>query len=91
MLSSLSSVESYFEFFSIRSDQECQVRDTTRVSGRHVFNILFWHLNNYNTKELEEAEIELELIKNEKAVQKFVGRPQDTVAPGVLSCKISDY
>uniref|UniRef100_A0A452YRM3 Uncharacterized protein n=1 Tax=Aegilops tauschii subsp. strangulata TaxID=200361 RepID=A0A452YRM3_AEGTS len=41
VLSSLSSVESYFEFFSIRSDQECQVRDTTRVSGRHVFNILF--------------------------------------------------
>ncbi|KAF7082213.1 hypothetical protein CFC21_086090 [Triticum aestivum] len=34
-------------------------------------------------QELEEAEIELELIKNEKAVQKFVGRPQ--VAPGVLS------
>ncbi|VAH17649.1 unnamed protein product [Triticum turgidum subsp. durum] len=32
-------------------------------------------------QELEEAEIELELIKNEKAVQKFVGRPQDTVAP----------
>uniref|UniRef100_A0A452YRN4 Uncharacterized protein n=2 Tax=Aegilops tauschii subsp. strangulata TaxID=200361 RepID=A0A452YRN4_AEGTS len=36
-------------------------------------------------QELEEAEIELELIKNEKAVWKFVGRPQDTVAPGLLS------
>lgn len=56
----MSSVESYFEFFSIRSDREYQ--------------------------ELEEAEIELELIANEKAVQKFVGHPQDiVVAPDVLS------
>ena len=56
-----------------------------------MFSISYWHLNNYNTKELEQAEIDVELIKNEKAVRKFVGRPQDTVAPGLLSCKISDY
>lgn len=61
----MSSVESYFEFFSIRSDREYQ--------------------------ELEEAEIELELIANEKAVQKFVGHPQDiVVVPDVLSYKIND-
>jgi hypothetical protein len=46
----------------------------------------------YNTKELEEAEIELELIEREKAVPKFVGHAQDIVVPAdVSSCKINEY
>ncbi|XP_006662117.2 uncharacterized protein LOC102704180 [Oryza brachyantha] len=59
VLSSLSSVESYFDFFSIRSDQEY--------------------------KELEEAEIELELVKNEKALQNLIVQPQDTVVSDMPS------
>uniref|UniRef100_A0A0D9XMZ4 DNA-repair protein Xrcc1 N-terminal domain-containing protein n=1 Tax=Leersia perrieri TaxID=77586 RepID=A0A0D9XMZ4_9ORYZ len=59
VMSSLSSVESYFEFFSIRTDQEYQ--------------------------ELEEAEIELELVKNERAFQNFTVHPQDTEVPDMSS------
>lgn len=46
---------------------------------------LFSIRSDQECQELEEAEIELELIKNEKAVQKFVGHPQDIVVPDVLS------
>jgi hypothetical protein len=45
----------------------------------------------YNTKELEEAEIELELIEREKSVHNFVGHPRDMVVPDMPSCKFNDY
>jgi hypothetical protein len=41
VLSSLSSVESYFEFFSTRSDQEYQVRNATRA---FLLGLCFEHL-----------------------------------------------
>lgn len=45
----------------------------------------------YITKELEEAEIELELIEKEKSVHNFVGHRHDDLVPDMTSCKLNDY
>lgn len=56
-----------------------------------VLNTLYWHLVNHNIKELEEAEIELEIVKNEKALHSFIVHPQDTMIPDMSSCKTNEF
>jgi hypothetical protein len=41
------------------------------------------------TKELEEAEIELELIEKEKSVPNFVEHTNDTMVLAMPSCKLN--
>jgi hypothetical protein len=43
------------------------------------------------TKELEEAEIELELIEKEKSVHNFVGHTDDTMVLAMPSCKLNYF
>jgi len=45
----------------------------------------------FDTKELEEAEIELELIEKEKSVHNFVGHSNDTMVLAMPSCKLNYF